>query len=135
VRFDRPVPATVIASGEDRGVGKHHEVLAHLWLLGIGWGQPVEAARQRQATGGEGKWQGQCSGGRGRRGSGRGASGQCEEAWCGVNWGRGRLEKGDPPRAGGGGERRSSAVVSRPELEDDWGSVSTSRGRGNLLGG
>jgi hypothetical protein len=36
--FDRPVPATAIAGGEGGGVGKHHEVLAHLGVVGIGLG-------------------------------------------------------------------------------------------------
>jgi hypothetical protein len=39
--------------------------LAHLWLLGIGWGRSVAAARQRQAAGGGGERRGRCSGGRG----------------------------------------------------------------------
>jgi hypothetical protein len=34
--LDRPNPATVIAGGEGGGAGKHHQVLAHLWLSGLG---------------------------------------------------------------------------------------------------
>jgi hypothetical protein len=41
---DRLNPATAIAGGEGGRVGKHHEVLAHLWLLRIGWGRSVAAA-------------------------------------------------------------------------------------------
>jgi hypothetical protein len=86
-----------------------------------------------EENGGGGEWRRRRSGGRGRRGRGREASGLCGEARCGANWGRGGSGRGAPRRAGGSGGRRSSAVVLRLKFDGVKGLVSTSRSWGSLL--
>jgi hypothetical protein len=94
---------TVIASGEGGGAGKHYQVLAHLWTLGIRVGWPVAAARREQCGW---RW---CFGGHEWRGRGRGASGRCGEARGRVNWveeGREGVLHGEQEAAAGGGRRQ-----------------------------
>jgi hypothetical protein len=46
--FDQSVPVTAITGGEGGRVEKHNHVSAHLWVAGIGSGQAVAVAQQRQ---------------------------------------------------------------------------------------